>query len=493
MELSHAQKENIGFAWLAGEVRCASPYGRQRLAALRPFAPAQRTALEAELANITRTLAARPALEAECTRLEHVMAQVKDIRASLRRIPGGVLGEVELFEVKRYLLQLAELGPLFAALNAEARYEGIAFAGTAPALALLDPEKTGVASFHISQRWSARLAALRREKRELEEALRVAPAGHTEELMARRRTLVAEEQAEEEAVRAMLTEKLRPYAEALLQNTEAIAALDLTLQKAALARRRGAVRPEMGAAELRAQDMINPMVADLLEREGERFTPVSLTLAPGATVITGANMGGKSVTLKTLALSVYLAHCGFFVFAREMRCPHFGALWLLSDDLEDTRRGLSSFGGEIVRFNEIVSHIGDAFSLILMDEFARGTNPEEGAAIARGVTAWLNEGQNIAVLATHFDGVAAEAGAHYQVVGLSGADIPALAAAVAAAPPEKRVGLIGRHMNFGLYRVGAAVHMPRDAINICKLLGLCSDITAKIEKRLLTIPPEGIK
>jgi len=59
------------------------------------------------------------------------------------------------------------------------------------------------------------------------------------------------------------------------------------------------------------EDMINPQIADVLEEKGKRFTPVSIALEKGATVITGANMGGKSVALKTIALNILLTQCGF--------------------------------------------------------------------------------------------------------------------------------------------------------------------------------------
>lgn len=66
--------------------------------------------------------------------------------------------------------------------------------------------------------------------------------------------------------------------------------------------------------------MINPQTADALHSSGRKFTPVSIELLSGSTVITGANMGGKSVAVKTLALNVLLALCGFPVFAGKPNC-----------------------------------------------------------------------------------------------------------------------------------------------------------------------------
>ena len=84
--------------------------------------------------------------------------------------------------------------------------------------------------------------------------------------------------------------------------------LDLLLAKARLARRFGCVRPEIDPqGRVEASDMIHPEVADHLRARGGAFTPVSLMLERGTTVITGANMGGKSVSLKSTTLNLLLA------------------------------------------------------------------------------------------------------------------------------------------------------------------------------------------
>lgn len=84
--------------------------------------------------------------------------------------------------------------------------------------------------------------------------------------------------------------------------------------------RYGGVKPELTEKDLELEDMINPEICDLLEQQGRRFVPVSISLTPGATVITGANMGGKSVAMKTVALNVLLLQAGFLVCAKKLVC-----------------------------------------------------------------------------------------------------------------------------------------------------------------------------
>jgi dsDNA-specific endonuclease/ATPase MutS2 len=294
--------------------------------------------------------------------------------------------------------------------------------------------------------------------------------------------VAVEEEHEERKVRIMLSEQLRPFIPAMLHNMDAIAQIDLSVQKAALARRYGAVLPVITENQVDFAEMTNPQIADSLKKRGNSFTPISLALCEGATVITGANMGGKSVAMKTVALNILLVHCGFFPFAKEAACPIFDSMHIISEDLENTDRGLSSFGGEIVRFNEVLSHLDEGFAFIMLDEFARGTNPDEGAAIVQAVTAYLNKKHAVTLLATHYDNVSDQANAHYQVIGLKDLNVEELRAQIAAVSGHVGVELISKHMNYGLYRVEGKQNCPRDALNICRLLALNTEILEMIEK-----------
>jgi DNA mismatch repair ATPase MutS len=263
---------------------------------------------------------------------------------------------------------------------------------------------------------------------------------------------------------------------------DAIADLDLTVEKARLARRWGGVMPQLTEDRLCMQRMVSPRMVELLRDHGLAFTPISMETERGVTVITGANMGGKSVALKTLALNVYLVQHGFFPFAESAQVPLFDGIHILSEDLENVDRGLSSFGGEIVGFNQIITQLKSGLHFVMLDEFARGTNPEEGAAIVQAVTQYLSRRPAMTVLATHFDAVAPLAQAHYQVVGLRQLDMARLQRELAGLQGTDSVHHISRYMNYGLYRVQDSRDCPRDALNICRLLGMDGEILDLAEK-----------
>ena len=480
IQLTFAQKENIGFQYVLGALRPCSPYGQELVRELRPYTRRELPELQRQLGNIHRVLTNRASCQTSLNQLLRLFMTLRMVRNTAKKCLDTDLNEIELFEIKRFLLKTHEMLPLWQDIQSVLHLEGIALADTVEALDLLDPQRNRVASFYIADSCSPTLRTLRREKRELEELLRLAPGD--EELLARRSRVAAQEEHEEMRIHGQISNALRPHIPAIVQNMEAIADLDLTVEKARLAERYGGVMPTLTENSLTMTDMVNPRIADLLDTQGKSFTPVSIALETGVTVITGANMGGKSVALKTIALNILLTHCGFFPFAKSAAVPVFDSMHIISEDLESIDRGLSSFGGEIVRFNQVVSQLQDGYAFLLLDEFARGTNPDEGAAIVQAVTEYLNRQNAITVLATHYDHVAQRGNAHYQVVGLKDLDKDALRAELAGLDGDLSMDLIGRHMNYGLYRVEEKQDCPRDALNICRLLGMSADIMQTVEK-----------
>lgn len=480
MELTFAQKENIGFQFVLSQMRPCSPFGQQMLRDLTPMVPGQRQEIQRQLGNIRRVLDAEQCSR-ELQQLQRLFMGLKMVRPAAEKCLEADLNAIELFELKRFLLQSQDIYSLYTRLQPALALEGIRLMDTVAALDILDPDGNRAVSFYISDGSSEKLSALRREKRELEAAIRENPE---EALQNRRSQIAGEEELEEQRIQGQMSRALRPHIPAMLANMDTIGDWDLTLEKARVARLFGGCEPVLTERELEMTDMVNPRIVRLLEDQKKTFTPISIVLTPGTTVITGANMGGKSVALKTIALNIFLVHCGFFPFAKSANMPLFDGLHIISEDLESIDRGLSSFGGEMVRFNRVTDVLRQGFHFVLLDEFARGTNPHEGAAIVRAVTRYLNGQNAISVLATHYDHVADAAVAHYQVAGLKDLDWEALARDIQGLDGESGAQRIVRCMNYGLFRVEGRQDCPRDALHICRLLGMQPEIVEDAEKNV---------
>ena len=465
-----------GMQYILDELGPLTPFGEELCR--RPELYRDADELRAELRRV-RTLMEYDGLAAFTRELDRPLMCMKDIRGSLGRCAaGGTLSLLELFEMKGLLLALAEIVPVY---RAHGPLEGLTFSDSSPALSLLDPRGERRRSFAIEDAATPVLFELRRRKRDVEaELYKTQDEARRAELRLERESICAGEDAEERAICASLSAGLRPYCAAIAADCAAVGRLDLLLRKAAMGARWGAVTPEIREGDIAFEEMTNPAISASVAEHGGRFVPVSITLSRGAAVITGANMGGKTVALKTLALNVLLAMAGYPVCARAGALPPIGGICFLSGDAERTEKGLSSFGGEVVRLRDALrSHRAD--SLLLLDEPGRGTNPDEGAAIVRGMVEYLNGCGGFAVVATHYDGVAERAGRHYRIVGLRDMDAEQVKRELAASSmpgPE----IIARHMDYGLYPCRPSDACPREALDICRLLGMPEAVMERIER-----------
>ena len=477
------EREKIGLQYILESLHGCSPFGSERIRRLRFYAPEERAELETELYNVDRAAKAAGELKETYDKVMIALCQIKDIRGSLPRCRElETPDHVELFEIKGYLQRLETIIPLFEQIRAVTDFRGLDFHDPSPALAILDPDNTRSRGFYIPDSATPRLREIRQAKKQLEEQLFHAQTDAEKENLRMQRTrLCAEEDSEETKVRRAMGAALAPLADGLLEDTETLGRLDFIIQKALFAVRYGGILPEITDGELELTDMVNPELCDLLEQKGRRFVPVSIALTRGATVITGANMGGKSVAMKTVALNVLLLQAGFLVCAKRARMPLFHSVKMLFDDLQSIQSGLSGCGSEIVEFQKALSEVEEGYSLFLLDEFARGTNPDEGARIVQAVTRYLNDVDAISLLTTHYDKVAEFAHAHYQIIGLRDVDPEEIRRELAASG-EDGVAVIARHMNYGLYRVEGASDCPRDALNICRMLSLKPEILEKIQQ-----------
>ena len=483
IDIRFEEREMLGLQYALETLHGCSPFGLEKIRRLRFYTPDERRELEEELGNVERAAAHAGELKEVYNKLMVVLCQMKDIRGTLHRIENGeVPDHVELFEVKGYLQRLCDVIPLYEAANMLVGFVGIRFHDPKPALAILDPDGSGSRGFYIPDGTTQKLKEIRAAKKDVEERLyKAATEAEKDDLKLKRTRICAEEESEEGKIRRAMGGALAPMCGDLLENAETVGRLDFAVQKALFAVRYGGVRPEITEDELELTDMVNPELVDLLRDKGREFVPVSISLEKGATVITGANMGGKSVAMKTLALNVLLFQAGFLVCAKAAKMPLFSSVKMLFEDMQSIQSGLSGFGSEIVEFQKALTEVEKGYSLFLLDEFARGTNPDEGAVIVQAVTKYLNNVNAISLLTTHYDKVAEYAQRHYQIIGLRDIE-PEKIRAEMAATTESGVAVIARHMNYGLYRVEGKSDCPRDALNICRMLSLKEEILAEIEQ-----------
>ncbi|MEH2401243.1 endonuclease MutS2 [Nostoc sp.] len=234
------------------------------------------------------------------------------------------------------------------------------------------------------------------------------------------RQIIRREQAEEEAVRRILTEQVaavKPDLERLL----AIATtLDLATARSRYSFWLGANPPRFIQRQEREiitlRNLRHPLLVWQQQHEqGQPVVPVDLLISPQIRVvtITGPNTGGKTVTLKTLGLAALMAKVGLFVPAREpVEIPWFDQVLADIGDEQSLQQSLSTFSGHIRRISRILEALGSGeaegelptsnSALVLLDEVGAGTDPVEGSALAIALLQYLANHAQLTIATTHF-------------------------------------------------------------------------------------------
>ncbi len=211
------------------------------------------------------------------------------------------------------------------------------------------------------------------------------------------RALQAGEKREIERILQELSNSVAVYTEELATNQEIMSELDYILACGRLAYRMNAYRPEINQAGIldirRGQ---HPLL-------GEGAVPVNVRLGQDfdILVITGPNTGGKTVALKMVGLLVVMAQSGLFIPALEnSRIPIFKEIYADIGDEQSIEQSLSTFSGHMKNIIDILAK-ADKDSLVLLDELGAGTDPVEGAALARVVLDELLAKKARVIVTTH--------------------------------------------------------------------------------------------
>jgi DNA mismatch repair protein MutS2 len=231
------------------------------------------------------------------------------------------------------------------------------------------------------------------------------------------RELELAERDEERRILAEVSGLVGQHATELHHGVENLAVLDLAFARAKYAESIGASEPILRALRPRdlerqsrpQQEIPPPPSIQLLHArhpllDPQTVIPIDVDPPPAthAIVITGPNTGGKTVTLKTVGLMVLMAQSGLHIPAQSgSELPCFDAVYADIGDEQSIEQSLSTFSGHITNIIQILKRADDR-ALVILDELGAGTDPQEGAAIARAILATLLERGITTMVATHY-------------------------------------------------------------------------------------------
>lgn len=211
--------------------------------------------------------------------------------------------------------------------------------------------------------------------------------------------LSIDEREEVEAILRALSKRLGAMSEQLKKDAEILAKMDALYARAEYCYALKCVKPKINA-----KGYINIIKGRHPLIEKEKVVPVSVELGADYNflLLSGANTGGKTVTLKMSGLFCLMAACGLFVPAAEgTSVAVFDGVFCDVGDSQSIEESLSTFSSHIVNVIDICNNAGGN-SLVLIDELGGGTNPDEGQALAKAVVKHLLDCGAKGIVTTHF-------------------------------------------------------------------------------------------
>lgn len=221
----------------------------------------------------------------------------------------------------------------------------------------------------------------------------------------RLRQLQLDERREILRILVELADVLRPYMPQMLDAVDTLADFDFIHAKARFAIDTDASVPHIiDGMQLELYRACHPVLQASLRRQGKEIVPLDIRLTPEQRilVISGPNAGGKSVALKTVAIVQYMLQCGLMPSVAEN--SHFGIVDGIMVDIGDDQSiedDLSTYSSHLRNLRQFLLR-GTDRTIVLIDEFGSGTEPQMGGAIAQAVLEEFNRKGMWGIVTTHF-------------------------------------------------------------------------------------------
>ena len=213
------------------------------------------------------------------------------------------------------------------------------------------------------------------------------------------RVLRLKEQDEIMRILSELSSYVSDFSDTIKLSYDNLSKLDLVFAKAKLAYKMGAIVPKINdRGYVYLKRARHPLIS------AKTVVPITLSLGGDfdTLVITGPNTGGKTVTLKTIGLMCLMAMCGMMIPADDnSEIAVFGKIFSDIGDEQSIVQSLSTFSSHMVNIISILDQ-SDENSLVLFDELCAGTDPVEGAALAKAILMELAQKGTKTVATTHY-------------------------------------------------------------------------------------------
>ncbi len=441
-----------------------TPMGKKKLMNMEMIC--EQGKLDVEFDLIENLMQEDPKIIAE---IQVWLSHLRDIFGTLRNLEQNLnLNDVELFEIKSFVFHCHEIFKLHEKFSLQA----VKIPKLSALIPLLDPQNTGILSFYIYDDYSEQLATARKKLK----------AGKKSGKSSEELELLFHEASEiEQKVREELCWELRNFTTKLFEAYRQLAHLDLLIAKSVQAKKIKLNRPKLVESKTAYTALFNPMIKDELEQQNKKYQPINIELEKSVCLITGANMSGKTVILKTLALCQYLCQFGFFVPALKAEISLVDCIMIFIGDELPESNSFSSFASEMLCVNQMIkASRNETEILILIDELARTTNPIEGVAIVNAVADIFAQHHTKSVITTHYSHLKP----CLRKLRVKGLDQKL---------DEKNINKnnMNHYMDYSLIEDNTN-KAPHEALRVASLLGIDSELIEKAKQQLKPTLPNSM-
>ena len=233
------------------------------------------------------------------------------------------------------------------------------------------------------------------------------------------RELEGDEHRETIKILTEFSASLRPQVDNILTSYSFLAEIDFIRAKALLSERIGGIRPTIvNYGFIDWGSAIHPLLQMSLAKHGKKMNPLDIQIDKDhrILIISGPNAGGKSVCLKTVGLLQYMLQCGLQIPVAESSVTGiFSSIFIDIGDEQSIEDDLSTYSSHLLNMKNMMKGCNE-HSLILIDEFGGGTEPQIGGAIAEAVLKQFDEKDTYGIITTHYQNLKHFAESHPHVI-----------------------------------------------------------------------------
>ena len=281
------------------------------------------------------------------------------------------------------------------------------------------------------------------------------------------RELEGEERREIMRILTLFTDELRPHLPDIAYSYEFLADIDFIRAKALFSLEINALLPHFEKCrQIEWYHAVHPLLYLALKKQNKSVVPLDITLTPEQRIllISGPNAGGKSVCLKTTGLLQYMLQCGLLIPVYEnSHAGIFDHIFIDIGDEQSIENDLSTYSSHLTNMKYFVKNCNEG-TLLLIDEFGGGTEPQIGGAIAEVLLDRFNRKGAYGVITTH-----------YQNLKQFAKDTPGII---------NGAMLYDRHMMQPLFKLSIGNPGSSFAIEIARKIGLPEDVIADASEKV---------